>query len=58
MIHGSYITTYWDGYYNAIGIGSAKDCHLKFKNLYMGDIIENGNNPLPYLDFNKDYWPQ
>ena len=51
-IWNSYIYNFWSGVYSGFGIGLATDCIFVFTNLYMGDEVDDGVNPL--ISFNFD----
>ena len=52
IIWDAYIYNFYDGVYNSFGVGLATNCILDFTNIYVGDRIDNGINPL--ISFNSD----
>ena len=46
--------SFWDGRYNGFGIGQATDCIFDFTDIYIGDKIDSGINPLVQFNFDLD----
>ena len=51
LMHDSLVYSLSDGVYNSFGIGLATNCIFVLNNIYIGDIIDTGINPLVTFNF-------